>query len=172
MNESGEVWENRYPLRVVDYRLRPDSAGPGRWRGGFGHVKAFEFTEETSLAATVDRNILPPFGLHGGMPGKCNGLTLEIDGSEQDFCTRFGTVSPSKFSNIKAPKGAVYRIYSAGGGGYGSPLEREPELVAADCRAGLVSFDAARRIYGVAIDHETREIDLGETEKLRAEAKS
>src|SRR4029077_6560429 len=119
-----EIWENRYPLRVVDYRLRPDSAGAGRWRGGFGHVKALQLTEDTSPAATIDRNIQPPFGLAGGMPGACNGLTLEIDGVEQDFCTRFGTTSPSKFSNIKVPKGSIYRIYSGGGGGYGPPEQR------------------------------------------------
>jgi N-methylhydantoinase B/oxoprolinase/acetone carboxylase alpha subunit len=170
MNESGEVWENRYPLRMVDYRLRTDSAGPGRWRGGFGHVKAFELTEDTSLAATIDRNVFPPFGLAGGLPGRCNGLTLEVDGDEQDFCTRFGTTSPSKFANVKAPRGSIYRIYAAGGGGYGPPAERDVELVVADVRAGLVSFESARDHYRVAVDPETLELDEAATAELRAAA--
>ncbi|HKP17918.1 MAG TPA: hydantoinase B/oxoprolinase family protein [Gaiellaceae bacterium] len=169
-NESAEIWENRYPLRVVDYRFRPDSAGPGRWRGGFGHVKALELTEDTSLAATIDRNVHPPFGLADGMAGACNGLTLEIDGVEQDFCTRFGTISPSKFSNIKVPKGSIYRIYAGGGGGYGAPEERPPELVAADVRAGLVTPDAARTHYKVAVDPATLELLDDETDKLRRAA--
>ncbi|HKP17916.1 MAG TPA: hydantoinase B/oxoprolinase family protein [Gaiellaceae bacterium] len=167
-NESAEIWENRYPLRVVDYRFRTDSAGPGRWRGGFGHVRALELTEETLLSAAIDRNVMPPYGLAGGRPGVCNALTLEIDGVEQDFATRFGTISPSKFANLRVPKGAVYRIYSGGGGGYGPPEERPPELVLADVRADLVSLGAARDEYKVAIDPATLELLEDQTGELRA----
>jgi N-methylhydantoinase B len=166
-NESAEIWENRYPVRILDFRLRTDSGGPGTRRGGLGHVKAIELLEDTYLSATVDRNVVPPFGLFGGGTGTCNRLTLEIEGDEQEFVRRFGVTSPSKFSNLLAPRGSIYRIYSGGGGGYGPPTERPAEDVLSDVRAGYVSLDSARADYGVAIDPTTLTIDSAATAELR-----
>jgi N-methylhydantoinase B/oxoprolinase/acetone carboxylase alpha subunit len=167
-NESAEIWENRYPLRVTDFRLRTDSGGPGQWRGGLGHVKALQLLEDTSLSACVDRNVIPPFGLFGGIDGQCNRLTLQVGGEELGFQERFGFPSPSKFANVRVPKGATYRIYSGGGGGFGSPLDRPVEKVVADVRAGYVSVDAARVDYGVVVDPVSHVLDEGATESLRS----
>jgi N-methylhydantoinase B/oxoprolinase/acetone carboxylase alpha subunit len=166
-NESAEIWENRYPVRVVDYRLRTDSGGAGRWRGGLGHVKALEMLNDTNLSACTDRNIIPPFGLEGGAPGECNRLTLEIAGEELDFSSRYGTTSSSKFSNLSGPKGSVYRIYSGGGGGFGPAETRPAELVCADVRAGYVSLAGAERDYKVAISPDTLEVDEVRSAALR-----
>jgi N-methylhydantoinase B len=166
-NESAEIWENRYPVRIDDFRLRADSAGPGAHRGGLGHVKAIELLEDTYLSATVDRNVVPPFGLAGGKPGACNRLTLEVDGVEQSFDDRFGLPSPSKFSNLLAPRGSIYRIYSGGGGGYGPPTTRAIEDVVNDVTAGYVSVESARSDYAVAIDPATLIVDHQATTALR-----
>jgi N-methylhydantoinase B len=166
-NESAEIWENRYPVRIHDFRLRTDSAGAGEQRGGLGHVKAIELLEDTYLSATVDRNVIPPFGLAGGASGACNRLTLEVDGIEQSFTDRFGLESPSKFSNLLAPRGSIYRIYSGGGGGYGPPANRAVTSVAQDVRAGYVSVESARDDYGVAIDATTLALDQEATTALR-----
>jgi N-methylhydantoinase B len=167
-NEPAEIWENRYPLRVIDFRVRPDSAGAGRWRGGLGHVKALELLEDTYLSACADRNVIPPFGLAGGKPGACNRLTIEIDREELTFTDAYRTISPSKFSNLLAPKGSVYRIYAGGGGGFGSPRKRPVELVQADVEAGYVTVEAAREEYFVVIDPTTLKVDNAATEKLRS----
>ena len=166
-NESAEIWENRYPVLVTDFRLQMDSGGPGRWRGGLGHLKALRLLEDTYLSACVDRNVVPPFGLFDGKDGRCNRLTLEIDGDEQGFRERFGFPSPSKFANVRAPKGSTYRIFSGGGGGFGSPLDRPIENVVADVRAGYVSADSARIDYGVVVDPITHYVDESATEALR-----
>ncbi len=167
-NEPAEIWENRYPLRVVDFRLRPDSAGAGKWRGGLGHVKALELLQDTYLSACADRNVIPPFGLAGGQPGACNKLTIEVEGEELGFTDAYRTISPSKFSNLLAAKGSIYRIYAGGGGGFGSPMERAPELVRADVEQGYVTVDAARDEYGVVLDPKTLALDEIATRRLRS----
>ena len=169
-NESAEIWEHRYPVRILDFRLRTDSGGAGRHRGGLGHVKAIELLEDTYLSATVDRNVIPPFGLFGGRQGACNRLSLEIDGVERGFIERFGVASPSKFSNLLAPAGSIYRIYSGGGGGYGPPEERDVDAVVTDVRAEYVSLAAAASDYGVAIDPVTLGLDAAKTAELRSAA--
>ena len=63
----------------------------------------------------------------------------------------FGTVSPSKFAGIRLHAGDEVLLESAGGGGYGDPHEREPELVRRDVELGLVTEQAARERYGVAV---------------------
>ena len=68
-----------------------------------------------------------------------------------------------------AVRGARGSDRPGGGGGWGDPLEREPERVAEDVRHGFVSIDGAKRDYGVVIDEESLEVNVGQTEKLRTE---
>jgi N-methylhydantoinase B/oxoprolinase/acetone carboxylase alpha subunit len=150
-NESAEVWENRYPVRLRDMAFVADSAGAGRWRGGLGHVKSLTLLEDTYVSASIDRMKARPFGLAGGCDGTNNAITLEEDGVERDFPTRFGSPSLGKFSNLLAPAGSTLRIYAGGGGGFGPPSGRERELIENDIRSGYVSVEAARKDYGVAL---------------------
>ena len=68
---------------------------------------------------------------------------------------------------MKVAEGALVRHRTAGGGGYGPPIERDPALVAEDCLNGLITLDDARDLYGVAIDPETFAVNSDATAALR-----
>jgi N-methylhydantoinase B len=109
---------------------------------------------EITASAIMDRVKAGAWGLFGGDPGRPAAILVRRAG-EPDFRTfpeSFGTRSASKFAGVVLRRGDSVLIDSAGGGGYGDPGEREPELVLADVRAGLVSRDAARARYGVDVD--------------------
>jgi N-methylhydantoinase B/oxoprolinase/acetone carboxylase alpha subunit len=153
-NTPVEIFETRYPLRVVEYSLIPDSGGPGRTRGGLGTRRVFRVGDGASVTvnALLDRT-KPGFGawgLDGGGQG-AQGAILVRPAGESEFRTFtevFGTVSPSKFTNIVLEPGDEVLIDSPGGGGYGDPAERDPARVANDVRQGFVSPEAARTAYG------------------------
>jgi N-methylhydantoinase B len=121
-----EVIENLSPLIVEKKCLRDDSGGPGKYRGGLGQTIAFRVqTREPFLTSILcDRTVHPAAGFLGGGPG-ARGAVL-IDG-----------VAPT---NPKAeqlvPPGALVEVRLPGGGGYGSPAERDPELIARDVLEG------------------------------------
>lgn len=140
---SAELEESKYPFRVLRYELRQDSGGPGRWRGGPGIDRTFEFLEDLQVTTSLERSKCPPWGLFGGHPGGAPVATLEYpDGRVERF--HKATAKP-------VPRGSRLTISTAGGGGYGPPEEREPERVLRDVRAGYVSGDQARDVYRVAI---------------------
>lgn len=143
---SAELEESRYPFRVVRYVLRQDSGGPGRWRGGPGIDRTFEFLEDLQVTSSLERSKCPPWGLFGGHSGGTPVATLEYpDGRVETFLK--ATAKP-------VPKGSLLTISTAGGGGYGPPAQRDPKRVLRDVRAGFVSVEGAREDYRVAIiDH-------------------
>jgi N-methylhydantoinase B/oxoprolinase/acetone carboxylase alpha subunit len=154
-NTPIEVFETRFPFLVERYELIPDSGGAGRRRGGLATRRVMTVTApELTASAIMDRVKSGAWGLFGGDPGRPAAILLRRSG-EQEFRTfpeALGTRSASKFANVVLREGDSVLIDSAGGGGYGPPGEREPELVGADVRAGLVSREAAWARYGVAID--------------------
>lgn len=140
---SAELEESKYPFRVLRYELRQDSGGPGRWRGGPGIDRTFEFLEDLQVTTSLERSKCPPWGLFGGLPGGPPVATLEYpDGRVERF--HKATAKP-------VPKGSRLTISTAGGGGYGPPVEREPDRVLRDVRAGYVSVEQASSVYRVAI---------------------
>jgi N-methylhydantoinase B/oxoprolinase/acetone carboxylase alpha subunit len=166
-NESMELWEQRYPVRFQRYELVQDSGGPGKWRGGLGVTRHLELTLRTALTANADRHVLPPNGLFGGSSGSVNRFSIIRDGQDRTFKEWFGIPSPSKFSNMYARVGDVLAVTQGGGGGYGDPLERDPDLVAADVIDGYVSPERARAEYGVVMDLAARKADLAATARER-----
>ena len=139
--ESNEV---QYPHITLCHEMDPDTAGPGRYRGGPGIRYAIRFYDpKPGIAMFGDGMKIPPYGLKGGKPGSLNRASL---------CTR-GEEIPlqSKESPRQLQPGDSVMLVSSGGGGWGSPLERDPELVLQDVQDGIVSVEAARRIYGVVI---------------------
>ena len=106
----------------------------------------------------MHRATCPPWGLCGGEPGRPDMFHFEIPGRE-----RF---SAPKLENVPLPTGSVVRMETAGGGGWGDPLARDPALVALDVRRGYVSAQAARDYYGVVLDP-SGEPDAAATEALR-----
>lgn len=139
-----EAMEVEYPLRVLSYGLVPDSGGPGKYRGGLSIRKDFEALKPVLFSAHSDRHRIPPWGLRGGLHGRCGCFILNPNTSQ-------AKVIPSKVSGVLLEKGNVLSVQTAGGGGFDSPLERDPERVANDCLLGKVSDQKAREQYGVLL---------------------
>ena len=153
-NTPVEVFETRFPFRVLSYGLVPDSGGAGRHRGGLGTERILEvLAPEVTVSAMMDRVKEGAWGLFGGRPGGCAAILVRRPGEAafRTFCEAFGTVSPSKFAGLRLLRGDRILIRSAGGGGYGDPREREPSLVRRDLEEGLVTEQAACAVYGVAV---------------------
>lgn len=153
-NTPVEIFETRYPLRTIEYSLIPDSGGPGRMRGGLGtrRILRVEPSTEVTVNALFDRT-KPGFGAWGLAGGGTGGRAAIMvrrkgDAEFRTFSEAFGTVSPSKFTNILLEAGDEVLIDSPGGGGYGDPRARDRERVARDVYEGFVSPERARDLYG------------------------
>lgn len=126
-----EVVERMYPLQVLSYRFRPDSGGRGRWRGGLGTEKRFLTRKPVLFSCMFDRSKCQAWGLFGGESGIAGGVTIKRpDGSEQ-----FVRKAPT----IELPEGTEVVVEGGGGGGWGPPEARDPELIARDIRFGYTS---------------------------------
>lgn len=130
---SVEVTENRFPLFLKRHEFRPDSGGSGKFRGGVGSV--LEMTVETnapSVANTAGDGVRhAPYGLFGGQ-----------DGSVHRYRVKSGKrVRLLKTKEVGVPvlPGDLFLIESAGGGGYGNPMDRDQDSNAADLRNGFVT---------------------------------
>jgi len=164
-NTPVEIFESDTPLIVEERGLICDSGGPGKMRGGLGRKMVIRVPDDehapegpTSIAVQAGRFKYPPEGLFkagagakaqfliNGQPGDPSGLTL-------------------------CQNGDVIQFHSAGGGGYGDPLARDPEAVEQDVFNGYVSIERAREDYGVAIDPARLKVDKVETQKIRSERK-
>ena len=161
-NSPNEQAEAKFPLVVESYRLVPDSGGAGRHRGGLGVERVVRARTAITMNTQIERAHCKPWGLGGGLAGTGNDVALRLGGTwKTDF--------PNAKVLVAALKaGDAFRIRSGGGGGYGSPLEREAELVLEDVRQGYVSIRAAAEDYGVVIDATTMAIDRAATARLRA----
>lgn len=155
-----EVLETRYPLLVERYRLRTDSGGPGRHRGGVGLERRYRLPQGGMLNALSERSQCPPWGLQGGGPGATG--TIVVRPSARGAQERF-----QKITGRLLEPGATVTVTSGGGGGYGDPLDREPERVAEDARMGYVSRAAARRHYGVVLAPTSLAVQEAATRRLR-----
>ena len=137
-----EVFESRFPLINLCYELRPDSGGAGTWRGGLGIRRIFEVTsDEVTASALFDRMTCGAYGLDGGSFGAPGGIYICPAGEEKFRTTveLFGTVSPSKFVNIRLKRGDRILVHSPGGGGFGAPNARDEEALRQDIADGFVT---------------------------------
>jgi N-methylhydantoinase B len=158
-NNPIEVIESEYPLLIERYGYVPDSGGAGKHRGGLAVVRQYRFLEETgTLQLRTDRRDHLPYGLAGGRPGTPSDNILNPDGDRRQL--------PSKCT-LEIRRNDVYRHLLAGAGGWGDPLERDPELVLHDVLEEKQSAEYARREYGVVIDAATRTVLVEETADLR-----
>src|SRR5207245_4860132 len=150
-----EFTETRFPLLVETLGLAPDSGGPGKRRGGLGYRKEIRVLQECSFLSVADRSILSCWGLAGGLAGKPFRVTVDPGGPNE-------RVLPGLVDDEPLAAGMLVRIETTGGGGWGDPLDREPELVGTDVLEGKVSDEAAREVYGVVVhvvDDATFEVD-------------
>ena len=140
-NISAEVFETKFPIRVEEFALRQDSGGAGKWRGGCGVIRRFRLLESCFGALWFDRSKTTAWGLAGGNAGAGPRNTITFpDGS---------TEHPLKMRARELPCGTVVETKTGGGGGYGNPRERAPDLVMRDVKQGLVSVESAHKSYGV-----------------------
>lgn len=162
-NNPVELIEAELPLEVLEYSLVPDSGGPGRQRGGLAFVREFRLlADEGVCTVRSDRRDHPPYGISEGRPGSGSMNVLNPR-------TPQARVLPTMpMQAIKLKKGDVFRHVSAGGGGFGAALDREPDKVAEDVREGKVSLAGAYEHYGVVIDDSTFTVDRQSTGKRRA----
>jgi N-methylhydantoinase B len=160
-----EVAESEYPIVVERYGLVPDSGGAGLHRGGLAVERVWRcLTPRTSLIVRSDRATHAPYGLAGGGPGALAvNVLVHPDGSEE--------VLPPMFS-IEIGVGDVYEHRTAGGGGWGDPLDRDPQAVLEDVRDGKVGVEAARTAYGVVVSLDPPAVDEKETAALRESMRS
>ena len=159
-NIPSEYLESYYPLLVESYASRPDTGGAGRHRGGNGVDKVYRMLEPGEISIHDDRHLSQPWGILGGKPGGVSEKWLvRADGSRE----RLG----SKVDNVRVAEGDRIVFRTAGGGGWGDPLEREPERVRADVRRRLMSAEMAERDYGVVLTGDARDIDFAATEARR-----
>jgi len=161
-NTPVEIFESDTPLLVERRELVPDSGGPGLHKGGLGRREVLRVPLDSyaplppvSLGIQSGRFHHAPEGLFGGLPG-----------SLARFLVNGEAGNPYGLTHLKP--GDVVVMDAAGGGGYGDPLDRDPDLVRADVEDGYVTIEAARSDYGVVLDPATGGIDAKATESLRA----
>ena len=160
-NTPVEIFESDTPLVVERRELLPDSGGPGTMKGGLGKRELFKIPDDeyapmppVNLGIQAGRYQHPAEGLFGGKRGaKARFLVNDVPGNP--------------YGLTELEPGDVVTIDAPGGGGYGDPLNRKPEMVAHDVIEGYVSIESAKVDYGVVIDPKTLEVDENETAKLR-----
>jgi N-methylhydantoinase B len=143
-NQPAEFTETKFPLLVEKLALRTDSGGAGQRRGGLGYDKHYRALVDCHTIVTADRVRLGCYGVNGGHAGKPFVVTIDPGGPNERQLGGLVDGEP-------VGKGEVVRVETTGGGGWGDPLEREPDLVLRDVLQGKVSIEAARDDYGVSI---------------------
>ena len=151
-----EVVETGTAIRVAKKEIIQDSGGAGKYRGGCGQWQEVELLTEAPVTISVraDRTRNPAKGAAGGGPGSCTRVLL----NDKEINSKGITVGH---------KGDRLRVMTPGSGGYGDPLERDPQRIAVDVANGLVSAQAARDHYGTVIDEATGELDAAATARWR-----
>jgi N-methylhydantoinase B len=155
-----EIVETEYPVEVRRFDFRPDSAGPGRRRGGIGYLREYHFLTDCILTARTSNHRHAAWGASGGKSPKLADTRIRLpDGSD---------VEMDILETRQVEKGTTLTISMSGGGGYGPPFEREPELVLRDVANGYVSRAAAERDYGVVLTADGTAVDQPATVAARA----
>ncbi|MEO3857997.1 hydantoinase B/oxoprolinase family protein [Acrocarpospora sp. B8E8] len=157
-NNPVEVLETKSPMFIESYGYRPDTGGPGRFRGGVGVGRTYRFTAPSTGICLVYKTRTKPWAIGEGRPGENNHIVLN-PGTDREV------VQGGGYNHLEA--GEVLVNNTGGGGGFGHPFEREPERVARDVRNGFVSAAAAARDYGVAVDPDSHDVDAAATRRLR-----
>jgi len=145
-NSPVEQVEAKYPMAIERYTLRDDSGGAGAWRGGLGTEKVVRAVTPFMFNAQVERVQCRPWGLFGGLSGAGNQVSIQC-GNEPELRFPSGKVLARQLQS-----GDAYILRSGGGGGYGSPLERDIDKIQYDLDEGYISQDSAKRFYGVLFD--------------------
>jgi N-methylhydantoinase B len=158
-----EILESLYPVMFTQWALRPDSAGPGKHRGGLGAIYEIEALADGGADVFLigERGKYPPFGVNGGGAAALNRFIYGTDRGE--------ATPPlvSKITDVKIRQGQKVRLETPGGGGFGDPRARDPDRVVRDVRLGYISREAAQRDYKVVLANDGS-LDTAATARARA----
>lgn len=161
-NMPAELQEINCPILVERLELIEDSAGAGEWRGGCGIRKDMRMlAPDGNFYNLGDRHRYQPYGLCGGQPGQLGATLLNPSTPNEKKLHSKG--------NYRLADGDIVSWRTAGAGGYGDPLKRNPEAVLRDVIAGFVSIEGARKDYGVVVSGKPLAIDAEATRTLRVE---
>jgi N-methylhydantoinase B len=162
MRGNVEEAEVRFPWKVLQLEVVTDFMGAGRWRGGGGvDWRAMNLGGPARMATgSSDGDEMVPKGVLGGADAPPCRTFVQRDGE-------LIRVKPHRMQPLE--QGDVLIKLSSGGGGVGDPAERDAEAVRADVLDDLVSVEAAERIYRVALDPDTLELDGARTAELRGQ---
>lgn len=156
-NVPNEFLERYFPMVIEKYETEPDSGGAGVFRGGNGVNMTYRFTQDGQISIHDDRWFVPPWGVNGGQPAKRSWKKMtRADGSVE--------MLGAKVDRISVHAGDCLQYVTWGGGGWGDPLQRDPELVAKEIRQGLVTKKGALD-YGVVVSR--GKVDVKATKALR-----
>jgi N-methylhydantoinase B len=160
-NSPIETIELKTPVRVDRRALRSNSGGAGKFRGGLGQITQMTNLSEGRWSLSNNgRRKLPPWGLWGGRDG-----TPSVNRVRRAGETEFRNEDPVR---ALLPAGSSVIVETAGGGGWGDPLERDPAFVRRDVLEEFISRDAACDDYGVVLRTDDT-IDDPATQELRAQ---
>ncbi len=181
-----EHTEQTFPLLYLYRKELPDSGGAGKYRGGQSAESCFipHNTPSITYDAVSSGNAIPTStGMMGGYPATTNYYKFVRD---TDIAERFAAsrmiedcdelageqvTLPLRQMNVSQGPGDVYAVAWSAAGGFGDPMDRDPEAVAKDFANLAVTLAAARDIYGVVLDKATGAVDAAATEKLRGDAR-
>lgn len=159
-NAPVEFVETVYPVRVEQYSLRPGSAGAGKYRGGYGLIRAIRSLRPAKLYFLDERQRTQPWGLQGGRAAAANDAWLErADGTV--------LMLPGKFDHLAIDPGDMFVMRTGGGGGWGNPYDRDPEMVRRDVENGLLTGAQAEEWYGVVVTGSPPAVDRERTDGRR-----
>jgi len=180
--------EMQYPFTYFGRRHLPDGGGFGRWNGGNGSERLYRVRGSSDVTADMKPYGGMPhgaFGLFGGYPAGTGGVRALFEPRDGEGAYPISSEDLGGVATMHVPAGSPHRIplpegwwvsdFVQGGGGYGDPLDREPERVARDVRDGLVTTRIADLVYGVVIDAAGRVDDaatMTRRERIRAERRS
>jgi N-methylhydantoinase B len=165
-NGPSEQVEAKYPLLVERYALRPDSGGAGTFRGGLGTEQVVQARADIRFNAQIDRVKCRPWGLFGGLPAAGNGVAVHRFGEDEH------NYPSGKAFNLVLHSGDAYILRSGGGGGFGSPLDRDLDALENDVAQGYVTRDAAEQRYGAVFAGDGPALDRPATERRRADMRA
>lgn len=154
-----EIFEDKYPVKINSYKLRNNSGGHGKNRGGLGIEREYEIlSNKSNLSLWFERSETPAWGLFGGGSGEKPEVLVTKDDSQESML---------KVNALSLSKGNKVLVKTGGGGGFGAPHERERSKVLNDVLNQYIDKNVARDVYGVILKNNDKEIDHDATDKQR-----